>query len=83
MHQGALRALNELGISVENETALQALADAGVRVEGTRAYFAPEFVEEHLAALRQSWGKSAPPAPGQADRLGGGYVPVLPQPAQR
>jgi trimethylamine:corrinoid methyltransferase-like protein len=61
MHQGALRTLRELGISVENATALQALSSAGVRVEGTRAYFEPEFVEEHLHALRQGWGKAPPP----------------------
>lgn len=62
MHAGALRALEELGISVENETALNALKAAGVRVEGTRAHFAPQFVEERLAAMRQNWGKNAPPA---------------------
>jgi trimethylamine:corrinoid methyltransferase-like protein len=63
MHQGALRALRELGISVENKTALAALAAAGVRIEGTRAYFEPEFVEECLESLRQGWGKSARPVP--------------------
>lgn len=66
MHQGALRTLRELGISVENETALKALAAAGVRVEGTRAYFEPEYIEECLAVLRQNWGKYPSPP---ADRL--------------
>lgn len=65
MHQGALRTLRELGLSVENKTALDALAGAGVRVEGTRVYFAPELVEEHLLALRQNWGQTPPPAPAK------------------
>lgn len=71
MHRSALRVLRELGISVENETALRALAAAGVRVEGTRAYFEPEFVEERLAALRQNWGKyPLPPSGGLTATVG-------------
>ncbi len=43
MHAGALRVLDELGMAVENQYALQALAAAGVRIEGVRAYFQPGF----------------------------------------
>jgi len=64
MHQAALRTLQELGISVENQAALQALADAGVRVVGTRAFFEPEFVTEHLTQLRQDWDKAPSSPPG-------------------
>jgi trimethylamine:corrinoid methyltransferase-like protein len=62
MHGAALQVLHELGISVENETALRALADAGVRVEGSRAYPEPAVVETCLDALRGHWGQAAPPA---------------------
>jgi len=54
--------LHELGISVENETARQALAGAGVRVQGTRAYPEPDFVETCLEAMRRHWGQGAPPS---------------------
>ncbi len=48
MHEAALRVLQEIGLGVENEYALNALARAGVRTDSERAYFAPEFVEERL-----------------------------------
>lgn len=63
MHRGALRTLRELGISVENQTALAALAAAGVKIEGSRAYFEPEFVEERLEELRRHWGSTVRPIP--------------------
>lgn len=59
MHRAALKVLYELGISVENPTALRALEEAGVRVEGTRAYFRPEFIEEHLLVLKKYWASKA------------------------
>ena len=52
MHSAALRVLREIGMVVGNQQALKALADAGVRVEGGRAFFAPGFVEERLASIR-------------------------------
>ena len=51
MHGAALRTLHEIGLEVANPQALQALAGAGVRIAGQRAFFEPAFVEEHLAAL--------------------------------
>lgn len=59
MHCGALRVLQELGLVIENQYALQALAAAGVRVEGARAFFAPAFIEEHLQAMREQWAMGA------------------------
>ena len=61
MHASALQVLHELGISVENEAARRALAEAGVRVQGVRAYPEPAFVETCLEALRRHWGQGAPP----------------------
>ena len=55
MHQAALQVLQELGIAVENPQALQSLAQAGVRVAGSRAYYQPEFVEERLKSFQAHW----------------------------
>jgi hypothetical protein len=52
MHQAALEALHQIGLGVDNATALERLAAAGARVEGGRAHLAPEFVEEQLAQIR-------------------------------
>ncbi len=62
MHQSALTVLAELGISVENKQAIQSLRDAGVRVEGTRAFYEPELVETILARIRQGWTTRQPAA---------------------
>ncbi len=59
MHGAAVRVLAELGMAVENPLARRALAEAGVRVEGTRAYFAPELVAERLQAMKESWASRA------------------------
>ncbi len=60
MHEGALRALAEIGLAVENEVALQALAQAGVRIADGRAFFEPTFVEERLEAIRATWERPRP-----------------------
>ena len=57
MHQAAIKVLSELGISVENPTALRLLVEAGVRAEGSRIFFHPQFVEEHLRALQETWAE--------------------------
>jgi trimethylamine--corrinoid protein Co-methyltransferase len=62
MHSAALRTLHEIGLEVANPQALQALASAGVRVAGQRAFFEPAFVEERLAALCPTRG-GAPSRP--------------------
>lgn len=64
MHQAALQVLDEIGLAVENDTAIQALARAGVRITGNRAYFPPALVEEHLAQMKAHW--STRPAPDPA-----------------
>jgi trimethylamine---corrinoid protein Co-methyltransferase len=69
MHGGALRVLAELGMAVENPVALRALAAGGVRVEGARAFFQPEWVEEQLAALRAQWADRAGPPRPRPERL--------------
>ncbi len=55
MHAGALRVLSELGLAVDNPQALRVLEQAGVRVEGGRAFFLPAFVEGHLHAMQAEW----------------------------
>ncbi|RPJ43128.1 MAG: hypothetical protein EHM21_11935, partial [Chloroflexi bacterium] len=62
MHAAALRVLDQLGISVENPIALDALRAAGARLEGTRAYFRPEFVQECLAVMQAQWAAESVPA---------------------
>lgn len=69
MHHAALQVLQELGLAVENDVALRALAEAGVRVDGTRAYFSPEFIEEHLKALRAGWSSRAEKRSARPERL--------------
>jgi trimethylamine--corrinoid protein Co-methyltransferase len=69
MHAGALRVLSELGLAVENQAPLQALAHAGVRVEGKRAFFEPQFVEEHLQAMRAQWAEQGGGGGAKAERL--------------
>jgi trimethylamine:corrinoid methyltransferase-like protein len=59
MHRAALKVLHELGIAIENSEAIHALEHAGVRVDGSRAYFRPEFVEKHLRALKENWSAQA------------------------
>jgi trimethylamine--corrinoid protein Co-methyltransferase len=66
MHGAALRTLLEIGLEVANDQALQALAGAGVRIAGQRAFFEPAFVEERLAALCPARGEvSSRPATGR------------------
>ena len=55
MHAGALRVLSELGLAVDNPQALQVLGQAGVRIEGGRAFFQPDFVERHLGEMQAEW----------------------------
>jgi trimethylamine--corrinoid protein Co-methyltransferase len=54
MHHAALRVLEKLGIQVANVQAREALAEAGAKIEGDRAFFEPSFIEERLAAILSS-----------------------------
>ncbi len=60
MHGGALQVLEEIGIAVENEQALQILAKSGVDLKGNRAFFQPEFVEDRLAQMSVGWASDHP-----------------------
>lgn len=48
LHTEALKVLKEIGLSIENEAALKALREKGLKVDGTRVHFEPEFVDERL-----------------------------------
>jgi trimethylamine--corrinoid protein Co-methyltransferase len=66
MHQAALRTLREVGLAIDNAQALQAVADAGVRIERGRAFFEPAFVQEHLDAMLSPRRRRRPdPPPGE------------------
>lgn len=54
MHEAALQTLDQIGLAVDNPTALDKLVAAGARVLGGRAFLAPELVEEQLAQIRQN-----------------------------
>lgn len=47
--QEALRILEEVGVSFEYEPALEVLREHGVKVEGTIAFFGPDFVKDKLS----------------------------------
>jgi len=51
IHNEALKVLKVIGISVENDKALKSLANKGIKIIGTRAFFEPEFVNEQLAEM--------------------------------
>jgi len=63
MHAAAMRVLDEIGLQVVNVRALAQLRAAGARVDGDRVHFEPDFVEEHLTAMKQDW----PSEPAQRD----------------
>ncbi|MCJ7738871.1 MAG: trimethylamine methyltransferase family protein [Anaerolineae bacterium] len=66
MHDAAVRVLSEIGISVENADARQALVAAGARGEGERIYLEPAFTEECLTAIRDGWAQRPHPrTPGK------------------
>ncbi|HRU05634.1 MAG TPA: trimethylamine methyltransferase family protein [Candidatus Brocadiia bacterium] len=54
IHQGALRILQETGLLIRGPFLLQALADAGCRVDhaAQRAWFPPDLVEKQIAPQR-------------------------------
>ena len=54
LHEGILRVLERTGLQIQGEFLLQALADAGCKVDfaARRAWFKPELVEKQIAAQR-------------------------------
>jgi trimethylamine--corrinoid protein Co-methyltransferase len=54
LHAGALRVLERTGLQIQGQFLLQALAEAGCKVDfaARRAWFRPELVEKQLAAQR-------------------------------
>lgn len=65
MHLAALQVLDEIGLAIDHEAALELLQAAGVRVKDNRAHFSPELVEAHLGQMRTHW-HTRPPAPANA-----------------
>ncbi len=57
LHQAALRILERMGLQIQGRFLLEALADAGCRVDfdAHRAWFRPELVEEQVAAQRDRY----------------------------
>lgn len=57
LHQGALRVLEETGLRIRGRFLLEALADAGCRVDfaAQRAWFRPDLVEKQVAAQRDRY----------------------------
>lgn len=58
LHHGALAVLERMGLQIQGEFLLRALADAGCRVDfaAHRAWFRPELVERQIAAQRGRYG---------------------------
>jgi len=55
VHDATLRVLSEAGVDVLHEPTLALLREAGAKVEGNRVRFAPQMVDEALAAAPGSW----------------------------
>ena len=55
VHDATLRVLSEVGVDVLHEPTLELLRAAGAKVEGNRVRFAPQMVDEALAAAPSSW----------------------------
>jgi trimethylamine--corrinoid protein Co-methyltransferase len=49
VHSSSLRLLQEVGIEIEYQPAVDILRDAGQKVEGSRVYFDPEYVKKMVA----------------------------------
>ena len=55
VHDATVRVLEEAGVEVLHEPTLALLREAGAKVEGNRVRFAPQMVDEALAAAPGSW----------------------------
>jgi trimethylamine---corrinoid protein Co-methyltransferase len=69
IHRSALRILDEVGMEIQNERLLKALADFGLRVDfaAQRVRFPPALVERFLAeAEHYDWDKAVPQVGGSA-----------------
>ena len=49
IHEASLKLLYETGMEIEYEPAVECLKKAGMRVDGSRVYFDPSYVEKKVA----------------------------------
>jgi len=83
VHDSAIRVLAEIGMEIQNETLLSALAEASLPVDfdAQRVTFPRAAVEAYLAGVEQvDWDAISPQASGYAGVYGGqrrGCVPTL------
>ncbi|HHY29219.1 MAG TPA: trimethylamine--corrinoid methyltransferase, partial [Syntrophaceticus sp.] len=49
VHNSSLRLLQEVGIEIEYQPAIDILRNAGQKVEGNRVFFDPDFVEKKVS----------------------------------
>ncbi len=69
-HREALKVLQKIGLAVENDTALQALTRAGLKVEGSRVFFEPQLVDEQLESnYKAVLGRMPAPDHSTEDKL--------------
>ncbi len=54
LHQAVLQVLEQTGMEIQHAGALELLADAGCRVEGSRAYLPQALVEQAIASAPRS-----------------------------
>jgi trimethylamine--corrinoid protein Co-methyltransferase len=76
IHQGAMRILDEMGLEVQNQRLLHALAGVGAKVDlqAQRARFPPPLVERFLVdAVRTRWEQVTPRISGAAGVYHGRY----------
>ena len=69
IHELAVRVLQEIGLEVLHEGALEALRANGFRTSGQRVFFEPNVVAEHVAAERSLRESHRQPATEDSGRL--------------
>ncbi|WP_278277933.1 trimethylamine methyltransferase family protein [Acetobacterium bakii] len=52
-HEYTLKVMNEVGVIVEHETALELFKKHGARVEGNTVYFSEELLNKALSTIPQ------------------------------
>jgi trimethylamine--corrinoid protein Co-methyltransferase len=77
IHRTALGILDEAGLAISLPGAVEALADAGARVDAGRVHLAPDFVERLLASAPRRFTLHAR-TPDRSVEIGGPYLAVSP-----